>query len=182
MSNYTVYKHTVPNGKVYIGITTQNPEKRWNKGNGYRYNKSFFSDIIKYGWYNIKHEILFENLSRTKAEKIEKELIEKYNSYHPYFGYNSDTGGLGCHVSGHSRPDYVKDKIRKSMSKKAKSVVQYDRYGNKICEYESMREAERQTGVRAGNISRCCVDNYLCEVNHTAGGYIWKYPTTNHKS
>lgn len=27
MENYTVYKHTFPNGKVYIGITKRAPEK-----------------------------------------------------------------------------------------------------------------------------------------------------------
>ena len=29
-NNFTVYKHTSPNGKVYIGITMQNPIRRWN--------------------------------------------------------------------------------------------------------------------------------------------------------
>lgn len=32
---YCVYKHTTPNGKVYIGITSKNPLKRWNNGIGY---------------------------------------------------------------------------------------------------------------------------------------------------
>ena len=53
---------------------------------------------------------------------------------------------------------------------KGKAVVQYDMTGNKIAEYESMREAERQTGVRAGNISGCCLGYF-----HTAGGFTWKY-------
>jgi hypothetical protein len=26
---YTLYKHTAPNGKVYIGITSRKPESRW---------------------------------------------------------------------------------------------------------------------------------------------------------
>ena len=34
--NYCVYKHTAPNGKVYIGITGQSPEMRWRKGYGYK--------------------------------------------------------------------------------------------------------------------------------------------------
>lgn len=32
---WVVYKHTFPNGKVYIGITGQEPYKRWKYGNGY---------------------------------------------------------------------------------------------------------------------------------------------------
>lgn len=27
-NNYYVYKHTTPNGKVYVGITKQNPNRR----------------------------------------------------------------------------------------------------------------------------------------------------------
>ena len=33
MKSYTVYKHTSPSGKVYIGITCRKPEYRWNHGN-----------------------------------------------------------------------------------------------------------------------------------------------------
>lgn len=36
---YTVYKHTTPSGKVYIGITKQKPWQRWNNGNGYKNNE-----------------------------------------------------------------------------------------------------------------------------------------------
>ena len=32
---WTVYRHIAPSGKVYIGITCQKPEYRWNNGNGY---------------------------------------------------------------------------------------------------------------------------------------------------
>lgn len=32
---YYLYRHTTPSGKVYIGITCQKPENRWNNGRGY---------------------------------------------------------------------------------------------------------------------------------------------------
>lgn len=36
MKKYFLYKHTFPNGKVYIGITSRvNPERRWLGGRGY---------------------------------------------------------------------------------------------------------------------------------------------------
>lgn len=38
---YTVYKHTTPSGKVYVGITKQKPEQRWDNGNGYKKNEHF---------------------------------------------------------------------------------------------------------------------------------------------
>lgn len=37
---YSVYKYTAPNGKVYIGITGKDPEKRWLNGRGYRYKQT----------------------------------------------------------------------------------------------------------------------------------------------
>ena len=62
---YTVYKHTAPNGKVYIGITSHSIEGRWRKdGSGYKLNNHFWNAIQKYGWNNFKHEILFENLMK----------------------------------------------------------------------------------------------------------------------
>ena len=43
-NNYIVYKHTAPNGKVYIGITGFDPEYRWlNNGRGYKNQTTFFS-------------------------------------------------------------------------------------------------------------------------------------------
>lgn len=48
--NYTVYRHISPSGKVYIGITSMEPEKRWGKnGYGYRRQKYFNNAIRKYG-------------------------------------------------------------------------------------------------------------------------------------
>jgi predicted GIY-YIG superfamily endonuclease len=38
---FVLYKHTCPNGKVYIGITCQKPQIRWNYGKGYQKNKHF---------------------------------------------------------------------------------------------------------------------------------------------
>ena len=41
-NNYTVYKHTSPHGKVYIGITSQSPIRRWRKdGSGYKSHIDF---------------------------------------------------------------------------------------------------------------------------------------------
>ena len=78
-NNWCVYKHTTPSGKVYIGITSQKIELRWRNGKGYK-TQVFNHAIEKYGWDNIIHEVLFENLSHKDACAKEKELIEKYKS------------------------------------------------------------------------------------------------------
>ena len=86
---YCVYQHTVPNGKVYIGVTKNAPEERWRGGLGYADNLHFISDILDYGWRNIKHEILLTNLSKDEALLKEAELIEQNRSNEPSHGYNN---------------------------------------------------------------------------------------------
>ena len=98
---FMVYKHTFPNGKVYIGITSKNkPNQRWEGGTGYskEHQSVMYNAIQKYGWENIQHEILFTNLSKEEAIKKEIELIKEYHSYiHDPLcnGYNMTMGGDG---------------------------------------------------------------------------------------
>lgn len=95
MNDFCVYKHTCPNGKVYIGITSLKPSRRWKNGEGYRHKQTFFYRAIqKYGWGNIKHEILFTGLPKEEAEQKEIELIAMYKSNCPEYGYNATNGGL----------------------------------------------------------------------------------------
>lgn len=106
-TGYKVYKHTTPSNKVYIGITKQKPEKRWDNGNGYKNNKHFYRAIQSYEWKNIKHEILENGLTKEQACNKEIELIAKYDSTNPDKGYNHSTGGelraLGVHFSAERR-------------------------------------------------------------------------------
>lgn len=90
---YVLYKHTFPNGKVYIGITCQKPERRWSKGYGYYQNERMFRAIKKYGWDNIKHEILYEDLTEEEAYLKEIDLIAEYDSTNVAKGYNIHKGG-----------------------------------------------------------------------------------------
>lgn len=91
---YCVYKHTFPSGKVYIGITGLEPSRRWQNGLGYKTQEYFWRAIQKYGWDNISHEILFENLSKEDAESKEVELIAYYQSNKREHGYNIQPGGF----------------------------------------------------------------------------------------
>ncbi len=90
---WTVYKHTTPSNKVYIGITNRDPKIRWANGKGYRNNDYFWSAICKHGWDNIKHEILYTNLTAEQACNIERYLIKEYDSTNRTKGYNRDFGG-----------------------------------------------------------------------------------------
>lgn len=94
MNNYCVYCHTTPSGRKYVGISCD-PLKRWNSGKGYSLNYIFYRAIKKYGWNNIKHEILFENLSEEEAKRKEIELINEWHLIDRKYGYNLQTGGGG---------------------------------------------------------------------------------------
>lgn len=97
---YKVYRHTCPNGKVYIGITSQTDiNRRWQNGYGYHNNVLFYRAIKKYGWENIRHEVLFDGISKQAAEKKEIELIKITKSNNPRYGYNIENGGncIGTH-------------------------------------------------------------------------------------
>lgn len=91
--NNFVYKHTSPNGKIYIGITKVDPKQRWSNGNGYYYNAHFNSAIQKYGWNNFTHKILYSGLTREEACEKERFLISFYHSDDPKYGYNRTQGG-----------------------------------------------------------------------------------------
>lgn len=103
MESYTVYKHTSPSGKVYIGITKLGVERRWQGGRNYKTSTHFNNAIAKYGWDNIKHEVLYDGLSREDAENKEIELIKKYDSTNPEKGYNIERGGNTPKMSEETR-------------------------------------------------------------------------------
>ena len=104
---YTVYKHTAPNGKVYIGITGRKPEVRWRNGEGYKNNKHLYRAIQKHTWENFKHEIMKDGLTKEQACDLEIELIAEYHATDPRYGYNISTGGdcsgAGVHPSSETR-------------------------------------------------------------------------------
>lgn len=204
MGNYSVYMHTnKENGKKYIGITQLSPEKRWRDGLGYYNNKYFTSAIKKHGWDGFEHEVLYSGLSIESACAIEKELIGKYRSNLPPYGYNHSTGGelpavghtyeptaetrrkIGDANRGKTRSEQTKNRI--SAAKKGRSNGLTGRIGNlctrakKIYQISTSGEV---IGVFYGigeiaRIKRYRSPSKIGEVcrgtRKTAYGYIWKY-------
>ena len=76
---YSVYCHTFPNGKKYIGISSDY-ENRWRNGKGYETQPKMDRAIQKYGWENIKHDIVLSGLSKEQANELEKYLIAELNT------------------------------------------------------------------------------------------------------
>ena len=144
--SYCVYKHITPDKRIYIGITRGNPLKRWNNGHGYRGQSVFFNAIIKYGWDNIKHEILYSGLAKEEAEQKETELIAEYKSNNLKYGFN---------VQSCAR----------------KKVIQINKEtGRTVNEFSSITEAERITGCSNKHISEVCNGH-----RKSAYGFYWMF-------
>lgn len=90
---FSVYIHTFPNGKRYVGITSRDPETRWKRGKNYRNNIYLTRAFEKYGWDNVQHEIVARGLTKEEAEAKERMLIAFFGSNKPENGYNITSGG-----------------------------------------------------------------------------------------
>lgn len=184
---FCVYKHIFPNGKVYIGQTCQIPEKRWDKGKKYKTQIFLWRAIQKYGWENIKHEILENNLNQQQANKLEDYYItEVYKSNNKKYGYNLDRGGrVNCHglyeannkrkisiIINGIKYESLHDASRKLNinRKKVKSLAGIGKYVNDRKQYhiiingisyESLRDASRKLGYGRNKIKKLCgIDSY----------------------
>lgn len=167
---YKIYVHINKiNGKRYIGQTKQSLEQRFRYGEGYKKSPKFYGAIRKYGWNGFEHILLFDELTLEEANKKEEELIKKYDTTNDLNGYNIAYGGDN-HVQ--SEEAIYKMKLTKNKNKDNydfyKEVFQYDKDGYLIEKFESLREAERKTGVSRRNISACCNNKAK-----SAGGFLW---------
>lgn len=112
---FTVYMHVFPNGKRYIGITSTTAQRRWGKnGSCYKSQKHLYSAIAKYGWDNIEHIVVAENLTKDEACKIEINLVRQYKSNIVKYGYNVMKGGQ-CASVGIKRTESYKKHMSEMM-------------------------------------------------------------------
>lgn len=163
MNNYKVYMHIFPNGKVYIGITSQKPENRWRNGKKYNNNMYMTNAINKYKWENIKHIILYDNLSKKDAEIKEIELIKKYKSNIRKYGYNILKGG---NVSNGMTEDGKKRMIDKNKGKHRSLNTEFKKghkpwtTGKKMTEEFRKKLSESHLGQIAWNRRKViCLEN-----------------------
>lgn len=199
MRKYVVYCHTNRiNGKKYVGITSQKPERRWQNGHGYCGNLHFYNAIKKYGWEEFSHEILFTDLTKEEAELKEIEIIAKWNLTDAEKGYNKSLGGnILPELSEESRKKisfslkevYKKQKhpcygrkmsqkcaelLSSANNKRKQSVLQYTLNGVLVAEYDSLREMERLSGCH-----RSAVKANLMGKSKQSYGFVWKYKEEN---
>lgn len=200
-ADYKVYVHTNRlNGKRYVGITSKaKVEHRWNSGRGYKENPHFYSAIMKYGWDNFTHEVIFDGLSGSEAKAIEVELIRCWQTKDPLYGYNMTSGGDGTpdyhpsedtrrKLSNARRKENLSDETLKKRSEglrgrsfsdehkkkigdgNSKKIAMFTKEGAFIKLFRSLKDAEDELGISHSHISQCCHGT-----RRTAGGYRWQF-------
>lgn len=130
---YTVYKLTSPSNKVYIGITSRSVKERWQDGKGYGHCILMNRAIKKYGWENIRKEILFTDLGEKEAKDTEIKLIAEYQSNDGKHGYNITKGGDGTRgviVSEETRQKLREANLGKHHSEETKRKMSESRRGH----------------------------------------------------
>lgn len=98
MNNWSVYEHITPSGKIYVGITSRPPKRRWVYGHAYKNCTVFNRAIQKYGWNNIEHIVIATGLGEGTAKNMERDLIA-FNR-EKGISYNMTDGGDG--TPGHN--------------------------------------------------------------------------------
>lgn len=201
--SYSVYKHTSPEGKSYIGCTSQRPTRRWDNGNGYKYrHKDFYRDIERFGWDSFSHEIIASGLTEDEGYALEESYIQKYNTTDPDHGYNKSTGGKGPYgcicseelrrkrsaaVSGERNPMYGKPCVGERRRKISEAHMGMRHTAESI---EKMRRAhsKRVLCVDTGKIYTSVLEAadavgahpqnisaVCCGKQKTCCGYRWEY-------
>ena len=139
-----IHKNKV-NGKVYIGITSYEPQKRWANGNGYKNSRRFYNAIKKYGWNGFEHKILYENLSFKKACELEVKLIEDYDSTNKAKGYNIKLGGEIHKQSEETKQILSSIRTGTKMSEETRQKISQSLTGENCYWYGKSRDNEKKS-------------------------------------
>lgn len=195
--NYCLYYHKSPSGKMYVGITNDIKTRWVGKGRNYKKCKCFYNAIKCYGWDNIEHHIIHENLTLEEANMLEKLYIRLWGTLTPN-GYNLAEGGSnGSTFASKTKEEMKEIKRKMSESKKGKTcseeikkkmseskkgakhpnahkVKVYDKERNFINEYPSV-------SIACGKLEldymkcRCGISQCIHGKSKSAYGYIWEY-------
>lgn len=176
---------------------------RWDGGFGYSPNKRMFSDILKFGWDNVKHYVLCENLDRETALLTEAALIRDWKTYQPCRGYNKKVS-LNLNSSG-----FILPPIEKKVVYDNRKMAAINRYAKRLeasrsgqsgrCKpvrlietgeiYPSATAAANLNGISAKSVSRAAsvpgATSGVCEIFIEERGIHmfvpahWEYVNTN---
>ena len=176
---YTIYKITnLSNNKLYIGASTNGAEVRLkqhvfkaNNGSNYPLHQA----IREFGKDAFCTECIEECSDFESMNVRETYWIAQYGSTNPSKGYNVRCGG-GIHRHDDAAKQKIGDIHRGVPSEQRIAVIQYDKDGNYVAEYDSLTEA-----AESNNISRRAILRVLNKQSFRfskTNPYIWIYKTT----
>ena len=97
MFNEIIYMYTSPSGKIYIGQTKNERDRKSQHKSKAKFGSKlpFHKAIRKYGFDNFDYVVLCHCKDREEVDKMEMYFIDKYNSTDRNIGYNVVKGGKG---------------------------------------------------------------------------------------
>lgn len=202
---YSVYILTVKDGRKYIGATSMKPKTRWNHGNGYRHSPELWDIICRDGWDSINAEVVESSLTEEEASLLEQELIERYHSIEPKYGFNLERGGINSHkvLSDATRAKISASQMGELNNNYGKHFS--EEHKRKIAESNRGQKRSEETRRRVGKAKEKAVSQYTMSgnflatyesgrtaekitgipaysiskacrgVHSQAGGYLWKF-------
>jgi hypothetical protein len=165
-----IYKITSPTGKIYIGQSTNiNNRKYYYSSIKCNKQPKLYNSLLKYGW----EQHIFEIVEECNLEQLnDKEIY--WGMYYNVLGEDGlnlrlgDANGV-CSEETKQKIGLTNSRPKPNNFNSAlkKPVLQFDKQGNLIAEYESYHDAKNKTGLSLTEVLRGKAK--------TAGGYIFKY-------
>ena len=153
-----------PNDKGYYGINLCKDSVHSRKSMSRTVALAFIPDTPD-NWQELEINHLDENPANNSVENLEWCTHQENISY----------GNHNAHIAASNRGRKLTDEQKANLArartgKGVKAVVQMDRDGNTIAEYESIRAAAAALNIDPGNISSACRG-----YRPSAGGFLFAY-------
>lgn len=130
------YLYTFPNGKHYCGITRNSIEERAHSSKFYQGQRVGFA-IAKYGWENIKKEVIFTSEDEKAVTQKEIDTIAQLDLLNPAKGYNVSPGG-----------NYQTPEVRQQISQTIKDLWNQPEYREHMIGAAKQRHHSEDTKQR----------------------------------
>lgn len=175
-----VYKATCSvTNKVYIGITKKTLEQRKSRHEALARQgrkEHFRLALVKHGFDSFKWEVIDKAETWEELCELEKDYIEKYDSYNK--GYNSTLGGDGAfgvtwteeRKEAHKKALEEYHPLRgKKLTEEVKKKISKANKGKERTEKSNIKRSEKLTGIKRSKETRKKMgDCQIGEKNHNA--------------
>lgn len=150
-----IYKLTSPNGKSYIGKTTNLYARLNQYKNLHCKNQTYlYHAIKKYGWENFKVELLEQvededlDILDTTLNELEIKYIAEFRVTERDKGYNISSGGEGGRLTEETKRKIGEGNRGKILSAETKEKISKARMGTVFTEETKRRMSEARVGIK----------------------------------